>query len=282
MRHTCTDPEATARSMITLKTEDAGTCEGDHGVASQMVLSPLGNVVAMASAGGEIALVDVESGEQECKLEGFPGGKLKFDPSGLELTCRKEETGDELVWDLCTGRLLRGQPPSAAKGGVDHNMRAMFLHVMADTLGSVGVIVSTFFMERFGWMWADPVAAVFISILIVASVVPLIQHTAEVLLLKVPQAKGPAFEKALMELLAVDGVHSYQRAHFWAYTPNVMVGSVRVCVLLATNKQTVLEQAREIFKRAGVDHMSIQVCAHQAVCPIAPGPQPQVHAACAP
>lgn len=36
------------------------------------------------------------------------------------------------------------------------NMRGVFLHVLADTLGSIGVIVSTILIEQFGWFIADP------------------------------------------------------------------------------------------------------------------------------
>ena len=42
---------------------------------------------------------------------------------------------------------------------VDHNMQAMFLHVLADTLGSVGVIISTYFVEYHQMTWTDPVSA---------------------------------------------------------------------------------------------------------------------------
>ena len=42
----------------------------------------------------------------------------------------------------------------------------IFLHILADTLGSVGVIISSVLIERFGWMMADPVCSMFIAILI--------------------------------------------------------------------------------------------------------------------
>ena len=42
----------------------------------------------------------------------------------------------------------------------------VFLHVMADTLGSVGVIVSSGLIQQFGWMIADPICSVFIACLI--------------------------------------------------------------------------------------------------------------------
>lgn len=42
----------------------------------------------------------------------------------------------------------------------------IFLHILADTLGSVGVIVSSILIQAFGWMMADPVCSMFIAILI--------------------------------------------------------------------------------------------------------------------
>ncbi len=42
----------------------------------------------------------------------------------------------------------------------------IFLHILADTLGSVGVIVSSVLIQNFGWMMADPICSMFIAVLI--------------------------------------------------------------------------------------------------------------------
>ena len=42
----------------------------------------------------------------------------------------------------------------------------VFLHILADTLGSVGVIISSGLIHYFGWMIADPICSMFISVLI--------------------------------------------------------------------------------------------------------------------
>jgi zinc transporter 5/7 len=57
---------------------------------------------------------------------------------------------------------------------------------MADTLGSVGVIVSSALIEQFGWYIADPVCSIFIAVLIFLSVLPLLKNAALVLLLRTP------------------------------------------------------------------------------------------------
>lgn len=69
----------------------------------------------------------------------------------------------------------------------------VFLHVLADTLGSVGVIISTILIRQFGWLIADPICSLFISTLIFLSVIPLLTDAAEVLLLRTP----PEHEKDL-------------------------------------------------------------------------------------
>lgn len=81
---------------------------------------------------------------------------------------------------------------SHSHGGHSHshghnaNMRGIFLHVLADTMGSVGVIVSSLLIQQFGLLVADPVCSLFIAILIFISVLPLLKDSADVLLLATP------------------------------------------------------------------------------------------------
>ncbi len=63
----------------------------------------------------------------------------------------------------------------------------VFLHVLADTLGSVGVIISTILIENFGWKIADPICSIFIAVLIFVSVLPLVKETSLILLLRTPE-----------------------------------------------------------------------------------------------
>ncbi len=77
---------------------------------------------------------------------------------------------------------------SHSHGGHSHNanMRGVFLHVLADTMGSVGVIISTLLIQQFGWYIADPICSIFIAVLIFISVLPLLRDSAEILLLATP------------------------------------------------------------------------------------------------
>eukprot|EP00835_Amoeboradix_gromovi_P004030 NODE_293_length_11597_cov_0.181771.p1 type:complete len:465 gc:universal NODE_293_length_11597_cov_0.181771:3691-2297(-) len=55
----------------------------------------------------------------------------------------------------------------------DDNMHAVFLHILADTLGSIGVIVSTLLIDHTGYFIFDPLASLLIAVLIFASIYPM-------------------------------------------------------------------------------------------------------------
>ena len=49
-------------------------------------------------------------------------------------------------------------------------MHGVSLHILADTVGSVGVIISTLLIRYYGWTGFDLIASLFIAVLIAASV----------------------------------------------------------------------------------------------------------------
>uniref|UniRef100_A0A094ZP50 Proton-coupled zinc antiporter SLC30A5 n=1 Tax=Schistosoma haematobium TaxID=6185 RepID=A0A094ZP50_SCHHA len=68
----------------------------------------------------------------------------------------------------------------------DANLRGVYLHVLADTLGSVSVIFSSFLVTNYGWNVADPICSMFIACVIGYSAMPLLNDTLCLLTLKVP------------------------------------------------------------------------------------------------
>ena len=66
-------------------------------------------------------------------------------------------------------------------------MKGVFLHILADTLGSVGVIISAILMHLFGWMIADPICSMCIASLIVLSVWGLISDSVAILMQRQPK-----------------------------------------------------------------------------------------------
>ena len=110
--------------------------------------------------------------------------------------------------------------------GHSHNMMGVYLHVMADTLGSVGVIISTLLIKQFGWTGFDPIASLFIAVLIVASVIPLVLDAGRILCLDMGPERGQEVASALGQITALEGIASYSSPRFWPKDAETLVGSI--------------------------------------------------------
>ena len=91
------------------------------------------------------------------------------------------------------------------------NMRAAFLEVLNDALGSVGVIVSSLVIVFTGFMQADAIAGLFIAALIVPRAAKLMRETTGVLMEFSPQ--GLDLEEVRRHILTVPGVHEVHDIH---------------------------------------------------------------------
>uniref|UniRef100_A0A8D3ASW6 Zinc transporter n=1 Tax=Scophthalmus maximus TaxID=52904 RepID=A0A8D3ASW6_SCOMX len=144
-------------------------------------------------------------------------------------------------------------------GGMNANMRGVFLHVLADTLGSVGVIISTILIRQFGWLIADPICSLFIATLIFLSVIPLIKDACEVLLLRTPPENEKDLNIALEKVEKIEGVLSYRDPHFWRHSANVVAGTIHLQIMSDVVEQRIVQQVTAILKDAGVNNLSVQV-----------------------
>lgn len=142
---------------------------------------------------------------------------------------------------------------------IDHNMQGIFLHVLADTMGSVGVVISTLLIKYKGWLVADPACSIFISALIVASVIPLLRNSAEILLQRVPRSSEQDLKEALNDVMKMKGVLGTQNLHVWSFTNTEVVGTIHLHVSADTDKASIKKQASHILHEAGIKDLSVQV-----------------------
>ncbi|XP_042025184.1 probable zinc transporter protein DDB_G0282067 isoform X3 [Salvia splendens] len=141
---------------------------------------------------------------------------------------------------------------------IDHNMQGIFLHVLADTLGSVGVVISTLLIKYKGWLIADPACSIFISALIVSSVIPLLRNSAEVLLQRVPRSYEQDLKEALNDVMKLKGVLGSQNFHVWSFTNTDVVGTIHLHVSADSDKLSIKKQVSHILRGAGVKDLAVQ------------------------
>src|SRR5271156_6995751 len=88
------------------------------------------------------------------------------------------------------------------------NMKAVFLHVLGDALGNIGVILTALFiwLTNFSWRYySDPVISLIITAIIFSSALPLVKSASLILLQGVPQ--GVSLEDVKADILEVKGFH---------------------------------------------------------------------------
>ncbi|TQB72763.1 putative zinc transporter msc2 [Monascus purpureus] len=97
----------------------------------------------------------------------------------------------------------------------NENMHGIFLHILADTLGSVAVVISTVLVHLYSWSGFDPLASCLIAALIFASSVPLVKSTAKTLLLTLPADVEYSLRDTLAGVSTLKGVAGYTVPKFW-------------------------------------------------------------------
>ena len=116
----------------------------------------------------------------------------------------------------------------AGARGANLNMRAAFLEVVNDALGSVAVLVAAGLIAAFGWYRADAVASILIGVLIVPRTIRLLREAVDVLLESTP--KGLDLGEVREHLLALEHVHEVHDLHASQVATGIPVLTAHVVV----------------------------------------------------
>ncbi|MEJ7624046.1 MAG: cation diffusion facilitator family transporter [Pyrinomonadaceae bacterium] len=157
-----------------------------------------------------------------------------------------------LIVNVIAAKLLHGGSDT------DLNMRAAWLHVMGDLLGSVAVIVAGVLIFFFGWLWADPLCSVLISVIIIIGSWRLILESVNVLLVGTPaHINLSAVETAIT---GTDGVGSVHDLHVWTISSGTDALSAHIRHDESVPHAELLARVRErLHNGFGIDHLTIQM-----------------------
>jgi len=151
------------------------------------------------------------------------------------------------------------QGNNPAKTAQAQIMQGVFLHILADTLGSVGVIISSVLIYYFGWMIADPVCSMFIATLIGISVLPLLRDSVGILMQRTPRSLDNFLPGTYQKVSQLEGVYSVQEPHFWTLCTDVYIGTIKLEVALNADTRYILTQTHSIFTQIGIKQLYVQI-----------------------
>lgn len=138
------------------------------------------------------------------------------------------------------------------------NVKGAWLHVLSDTLGSVGVIVAGLLVWRYDWNWADPVASILIGLLVIYSSWSLLRETVGVLMEGAPAHID--VDQVRESIKALSGVVAVHDLHVWTITSGRIAMSGHVSVREEEFKpQKTTEIRALIHDRFAIHHSTIQL-----------------------
>lgn len=157
-----------------------------------------------------------------------------------------------LMANLIAFMLLR----EGAKESV--NVEGAYLEVLADTVGSVGVIAAAILIQVFGWTWIDSVVGAAIGLWILPRTWRLGRRAVRILLQAAPD--GFDLDQLVIDLSAIDGVVDVHDLHVWTLTSEMDAASAHLVTSVGADSHAVLDNARHCLAETyGVTHGTFQI-----------------------
>lgn len=210
------------------------------GLARAEILAALANCLLLLGVGGFLLFEAVERFITPADTEG--GLTIIFAAVGMVANL------------ISLSLLMRGQKESL-------NVRGAYLEVLADTLGSVAVLISATVILTTGWQAADPIASLVIGLMIVPRTVKLLRETLNVLLEAAP--KGVDMAEVRAHIVALPGVEDVHDLHAWTITSGMPVLSAHVVVSQSVLDSVGHEKMLHDLQGCLGDHFDVEHCTFQ-------------------
>lgn len=157
-----------------------------------------------------------------------------------------------LVANIVSFALLR----SGAKESL--NMRGAYLEVLADLVGSIGVLISGAVTLTTGWRYADPIIGVAIGLFVLPRTYLLARRALRILFQHAP--KGVDVGRISTELAQLPGVDDVHDLHVWTLTSGMEVASAHLTLQQDAAPSDVLGAAQDLLASSySIEHATLQL-----------------------
>ncbi|MGE0216206.1 cation diffusion facilitator family transporter [Mycolicibacterium sp.] len=134
-------------------------------------------------------------------------------------------------------------------------VKGAYMEVVADTVGSVGVLIAGIVTVTTGWPYADVVVAVFVALWVLPRAISLARAALRILSETSPSHID--VDELRAALCAVEGVSEVHDLHVWTLVPGRDM--VTAHLTSSRNSALVLDEARAVLSARGLDHATVQV-----------------------
>lgn len=159
-----------------------------------------------------------------------------------------------MLWLAILGIIINGAAALSVKRGNTLNERAVFLHIMEDVLGWIGVLVISIVMLFTSLPILDPLLSIGITFWVLYNVYKNLRDTFKILLQAIPEDLN--IEELTQKLNQVDNVISIHDLHVWTQDGNSHVMTLHI---VSNNSQSLIkEEIRSIAQTYNIEHVTIE------------------------
>lgn len=167
--------------------------------------------------------------------------------------------GHLVVWTAGAGIVINGLTAWLLMKDQKHdlNIRGAFLHMAADTLVSLGVVISGIIINISGFVLVDPIVSLIIAAVILVSTWNMLRESLSLSIDGVPEDVD--IHKLTSEIGKLPDVMEIHHIHVWALSTTTNAMTAHVIINSRDNEDAVLEQIKELAVSCGVTHTTIEV-----------------------
>jgi cobalt-zinc-cadmium efflux system protein len=165
-----------------------------------------------------------------------------------------------MIWVAAAGIAVNGGTALlfASGRGRDLNIKSAFLHMVADTFVTAGVVASGVAIGLFGWLWLDPATSLVVSAVIVLGTWGLLKSAIGLALDAVPEGVDAAAVRA--HLAGLPGVTALHDLHIWGMSTTETALTCHLVMPGGHPGDAALNTiAQELHARFGIEHATIQI-----------------------
>jgi len=140
----------------------------------------------------------------------------------------------------------------------DLNIKGAYLHMLADTMISFGVVISGIAILLTSANWIDPVISILIAILIFWSTWKLLQESTKLSLDAVPDSVNIQDVKSYF--LNTNEINDFHDLHIWALSTTEIALTVHLTIDRSLSNDLILKKVNlELKEQFGINHVTIQI-----------------------
>ena len=138
----------------------------------------------------------------------------------------------------------------------DLNAKGAFLHMAADTLVSVGVLVSGVVISFTGWNFIDPIIGIVVAIIILAGTWELLSESLRLSVDAVPE--GIDSDEIMEHMKEVPGVQDIHHVHIWPISTTETALTAHAVIAGGTEPESAVAAIKEELREHGIAHATIE------------------------